>query len=208
MADQVVAKVTGGSDADFEPHPEGPRIAICADVIALGERVKEYTGKGTNNTHIRDMVQLVFVTGLRKANDALHEVGPEFYISMSDRAGLRKFLEQWRGRAYKDDELDAGVPLHKLAGQPAFISVAHKKSKAGRTYAVVQSIMPVPKDMQLPPIQLSDYKRGAYWEERKAKYKAEVAQYRASLAHAAPDEDFDGYSDGGSNAPPDDDLPF
>lgn len=194
MPDEIVAKDNG---AKHTPHPEGVHAARCVDTIDLGERVKNPPGVPAK---IVAVCALVFRTGELKDNGEPFDLSEEFTISMYSRANLRQFLESWRGKSYTDEQADQGVPLHKLVGQTGLISVAHN-SKAGKTYANIKSIMPLPKSMSAP-IE-GDYVRAPYWTKRKEDYAKAVTAFRAVTA---PGE-FEDFPD---PIPPedDDDLPF
>ena len=117
---------------------------------------------------------------------------------MNEKAGLRAFLESWRGKSYNDETAQAGVPLHKLVGNYALISVEHKKAASGRTYGKIKSTTPVPFGLAKTDVQ-GGYLRADYWEERKKNYLAETAQFMQE--NVAPSHE-------GEAIPKDDDLPF
>jgi hypothetical protein len=192
MADQVTA--TGGNDdSRFTPHPEMQAVSSCVDVIDMGEKVEAFEGNPEKLVH---KVVLGYRTGETNEAGECIDVFTEFTLSMNEKAKLRKHLEAWRGKPYSEDAIEQGVPLHKLVGQPALLSIAHKTSKKGRTYAVIASISPVPKGLAVPSFPA--YERAEYWEERKAEYAKGAAEYRKRIGaerKAAPAE-------------PSDDLPF
>jgi hypothetical protein len=180
MADVINAKDNGGGG--FKPHPEGQFGAVCVDVIDLGERLKTWGDK----PKVAQMCALVFMTGEQNEETGhLHDVHQEFTVSMFESANLRLFLEAWRGRSYTEEQAKDGVPLHKLVGQPALISVTHKASKKGRTYATIQSIMPLPKGMVAPSVDPEQYERASFWADRKKGYADELATFRSRTAPAA-----------------------
>lgn len=194
MADQIT--VTGAEqDAKYAPAPEGSYAATCVDVIDLGEKVEQFEG---NPEKLVRKVALVY--RLAETNEAGEpfDVSKEFTLSMHEKAGLRKHLEAWRGKAYSPDAIEQGVPLHKLVGQPAFLGIGHKTSKKGREYAVIMSVMKVPAGMTVPPV--AAYTRPDFWAERKAEYAKGAQEYRAKVG--APK----GTSDDGLADP--DSLPF
>ena len=194
MADEINVK---GSESKFRPHPEGQFPAVCVDTINLGERVEQYPGKPARVVH---KCAVVFLTGAENPDTGeLHDLSAEFTVSMHENAGLRKLLESWRGKSYSEDEAEKGVPLHKLVGVGALVSVEHKKSGSGRTYAKIKSISPLPKQIAKPT--LPEYKRPEFWEERKKAYAAEVAKFRGDQ------EQHDDYAGVGAGEG-DDDLPF
>lgn len=209
MPDPVNAKKNEG---EFRPHPSGQFAATCVDTINFGKRVETFPGKAER---VVEKCGLVFRTG--KTNPETGEVIDlvrEFTVSMFELAALRQFLESWRGQSYTEDEADAGVPLHKLVGVSALISVEHKKSAKGRTYANIKSIAPLPKEMRPSAPAIAGYKRPPYLDDRKQEYADGLKKYLASINHAE-DADEDGAprrvrveESAGVGLPADDGLPF
>lgn len=194
MADTITAKA---SDAKFKTHPEGQFVAQCVDAIDLGERVEEFAGKPKKLAH---KCALVFRTGEKNEDTGEYiDISREFTVSMGELANLRKFLEQWRGKPYTAEQIGAGVPLHKLAGNHGLLSVAHRTSGNGRTYANITACVGVPKQMGNLPAFIAGYVRADYWQERKDEYAKGARAFRAE-AGAATDTDYP--------APDDSDLPF
>lgn len=195
MADTLVAK---GSDSKFKPHPEGQFVAQCVDAIDLGERVEEFAGKPKKLAH---KCALVFRTGEKNAETGEYiDIGREFTVSMGEKANLRKFLESWRGKKYTPDQIEKGVPLHKMAGNWALITVEQTTSGAGRVYANIAAAVGVPEMMRASLPTFPEYKRPDFWTQRKEDYAKEASSFRA--VSAAPPSDDD-------NGPMDDsDLPF
>lgn len=207
MADKVTAK---NSDAKFKSHDEGQFVGQCVDCVDLGECVQDFADKPK---YLAQKCALVFRTG--EKNDETGEfidVSAEFTVSMGEKANLRKFLEQWRGKPYTQEQVDEGVPLDRLVGNWALLTIAHKKSAKGRTYAVIVSGVGVPKQMQGGLTPYAGYVRAKYMEEKKAEYAAAAGAYRRSIN--APARSADG-SDPGPGQPEEeffgateDDLPF
>lgn len=202
--DHIIAKNEGG--AQFQPHPEGQFAARCVDVIDLGEKVERFADKPEKLSH---KVALVFHTGEKNVDGSAIDLAKEFTLSMFELANLRKFLEAWRGKTFTDDEVEAGAPLHKLCGVTALVSVEHKTSGGGRTYANITSCTKLPKVME-PGAPIGDhYERPEYLIKRKADYATAAQDYKvrvgAIIKGAIPgpkDEDFDWDDDST------DDLPF
>lgn len=195
MPDQVTVTDSGSK---FLPHPEGQFPATCVDIVDLGERrMDPYKDKPARLVH---KAALVFQTGKRNPEtDELFEVHAEFTVSFGDKASLRAFLESWRGKSYTPEQAKQGVPLHKLAGQPALISVEHKLSASNNRYAKIKSIAPLPSGL-LPPT-LPEYERPKFWTEKKEACAEQAAKFRAEQAPMA-DDDYP------PPVEPDDDLPF
>lgn len=192
MPDVINAR---GSKSNFTPHPEGQFLAQCVDTIDMGEKVEQYQGKPPK---IVPKAVLMFRTGETNEQGQCIDIGKEFTVSMGEKANLRKALEQWRGKKYTADEAAAGVPLHKLVGQWALITVEHKVSGGGNTYGNITAIVGVPKQMQANLPKFGTYERPEFYATRKTEYAEEVAKLRP----VTPDDDFDG------GLQDDDDLPF
>ncbi len=198
MSDTITAK---GSDSKFKPHPEGQFIGVCVDTIDLGDNVETFANTPPKLAH---KCVLVFRTGERNEDTGDYiDIGREFTVSMGEKANLRKFLEQWRGKAYDTDAIEAGVPLHKLTGQPGLLTISHKKSGQGRMYANITACVGVPKQMKAGIGQYVDYIRAEYWEEKKQAYAAAARKYRSD---SAPSDD--GEYDDSQALSEDGDLPF
>lgn len=172
MADEVTASNEGGS---FAPHPAGQFPARCVDVLNMGEKVEQYQD---NPKKMVKKCALVFVTGEKRDDGTPDTVSAEFTISMGERANLRIFLENWRGKSYTDEEADAGVPIHKLEGQPALLTVEHKRSGKGRNYAKIKTVAALPKQMLDAAPTSEGYKRAEWWETRKKEYAAAAKLFK------------------------------
>jgi hypothetical protein len=197
MSDTLVAK---GSDSKFKPHIEGQFVGQCVDTIDLGDSVETFANEPTKLVH---KCAIVFLTGEKNDQTGeLVEIAREFTVSMGERANLRKFLEQWRGRKYTPEQIEEGVPLHKLTGNHAQITVEHKTSGAGRTYGNISACVGVmPQLKESCRDYTKDYKRADFWEQKKKDYAEGARKFRSEQSPSAPD-DFGGFPDN------DDDLPF
>lgn len=194
MSDTLIAK---GSESKFKAHDEGQYIGVCVDTIDLGQKVSDFPGE---TPYLVPVCALVYRTGEKNAELGTYiDVAREFTVSMSDRSNLRKYLEQWRGKAYTEEQIKAGVPLHRLTGNAGLLTIAHRKSGKGRVYANITACVGVPKQMLADVPQYDDYQREAYWETKKKEYAEAVAKFRGE--QGTPSEV--------DSAPAaDDDLPF
>lgn len=170
MADDIQISSSG----KFTPHPITTCAARCVDVIDPGPSIATNFKDKDGNLQPPKLVQkvvLVYQSGkVNPETQRPYEVSVEHAQSMADNANLRKFLVSWFG-GYDAIPEDArkGKPAC-LVGQPALITVAHKKSQKGNVYAVIPSICPIPEGMSAPV--LPTYTRAPYWAERKAERKA------------------------------------
>ena len=164
-----------------EPHPADQVAAVCVDVIDLGMTVEQFQN---NQPEIKEKVVLVFRTEAKRDGKHLH-IAQEFTASMGKKANLRKFLEAWRGTPYTEDEAKKqGIPLHKLVGIAALLTVAHRVSGAGNTYAFIQTITKLPRAMKDSAPPTDAYERAGFWSDRKAEYQAKAEKFLA--AHPMP----------------------
>lgn len=144
--EQIIA--TAGGTSNIPPHPEGPHPATCIDIVDHG--MVELTWQGKTKTKHR--IQLRFFCGEYFEDDDGNQrplwVDAYFTLSLHEKATLRKFLQNWRGKAFTEDELK-GFNIAKLLGAPGLVQVSHNTTPA-RTYANVDSIMKLPKGMTAP----------------------------------------------------------
>lgn len=198
MSDAITAK---GNDSKFKPHAEGQFVGQCVDTIDLGDAVEQYQEQPKKLAH---KCALVFRTGERNEQTGdFIDIAREFTVSMGDKSNLRKFLEQWRGKPYTAEQIEAGVPLHKLTNNHGLLTVAHKRSAADKTYANITACVGIPKQMASSVTTYTDYIRADYWEQKKKDYADAARKFRAEQSPPSDGDDF-------PNAlnDEDDDLPF
>ena len=176
MADTIVAKNEGGT---FQIAPAGQYNAVCCDVIDLGMVETTYKDK----KKVVHKCAIVFQLDEKDDKGKRFEVAERFTVSMYDTARLRKFLGDWRGKAYTDEEAEAGAPLHKLEGVNALVQIEHNPS-GGKTYANVGSIMKAPKGA--PTLKIEGYTRASFWKKSEPPKEPEE-----SFPAALEDEDDD-----------------
>jgi hypothetical protein len=199
VSDTIVAR---GTESKFRPHPAGQYVGQCVDTIDLGDKVQDFPG---TKPYLAPTCALVFRTGERNEETGEYiDIAREFTVSMGDKANLRKFLEQWRGEPYSAERIAEGVPLDKLTGNHGLLTVAHRTSGKGRTYANITACVGVPKQMKAGLVRYDDYERAEYWATKKAEYREAAQRFRAE--NAAPSSDHDDFPDALKDT--DDDLPF
>lgn len=136
-----VAKETGGN---FTPLPAGSHIARCIAVVSLG----------TQPSDLYPAAYKVLITWEVPDEPVLINnervpmtISKEYTLSLGKKANLRKDLEGWRGREFTAAELQ-GVAVEKVLDQVCMLSVVHKQSSKGSTYAAITSISRPPKGIQ------------------------------------------------------------
>lgn len=199
--DDATAKDTGAS---FSPHSEGQHAMFCVDVVNLGINVEQFQGQEPREVA---KVALVFASGeaQRDAKEELTLVTTEMTLSANEKSNLRKFMEAWRGKSYTAEQAAEGLPITKLYGVGALVSIEHVLTKRGNKFAKIASIAPLPKAMALPDPEsaklLAEYQRPKFLTDRKTKYAEALKKHRMNgdgiptPPYVAGDEE-------------DDDLPF
>jgi hypothetical protein len=179
--DDVVAKDSG---AKFFPHTEGQFPMVCVDVVNLGINVEVFPGQEPREV---PKVALVFASGERQEDKSLTVVTTEMTLSANEKANLRKFLESWRGRSYTADQAEAGLPISKLHGKAALVSIEHVTTRKGRKFAKISSISPLPKAMPTPDgALLGEYERPKFLTDRKTAYAVALQKHRGFPADEYP----------------------
>lgn len=194
--DAVTAKDAGGG---FEAHKEGQFAMVCVDVVDLGVNVEVFPGQEPREVA---KVALVFASGERQEDGSLTLVTTEMTNSANEKANLRRFLEAWRGRSYSAEQVEAGLPIDKLWGQPALVSIEHVTTRKGKKFAKIKSIAQVPQGLAGPDKAIVDeYARPKFLTDRKAAYATALAKHRAATGSGEPEPEYPGDDD-------DSDLPF
>jgi hypothetical protein len=135
-------------ESNYNPAPEGLHQGVCADVVDLGEKLNTF--KNVLQHKVRIVWQLdVF----DEENRRPFEISKQYTNSLHEKATLRTQLEAWRGRRFTDEELK-GFDLEKLIGANCQIQVVHVLADNGKTYANVQALVPLSKNM--PKMRVSD----------------------------------------------------
>lgn len=162
----------------FPVHPEGTMAGRCVDFIDLGYGLNEWQGL----TKERQEIVWIFVTKHRNPtrDNKPFEMRATFTASLGDKAKLRHFLEAWLGKPLTEGQIKDGVPLETMVGRTALLTIAHKISKGKqRTYAMINSVSPLPKEMEASAPDASGYARDhGYWNGQIAKRKQEVLMWK------------------------------
>lgn len=141
----ILAKDSGGRD--FKPIPAGAHLAICTMVADVGMQ-EGFSGRPQRKVYLRFEVPDERVEferdGQKVEGPAI--IGKMYTLSLSEKANLRRDLENWRGRPFTPDELK-GFDITKLLGKPCQVSITHD-AKDGKVYANINGIMGLSKDQR------------------------------------------------------------
>ena len=129
---------------DYTPAPAGTYTARCTSLIDLGSQTSTYEGEA--KTAKKVMLSFEITDCEARRNDGSpFIVSKRFTASLHAKAGLRKFLESWRGRPFTPEEL-RGFDLKNVLGLDCLIGIV-RETKGDRTYANLSSVMRMPKGM-------------------------------------------------------------
>jgi hypothetical protein len=141
----ALPKPTEGGD--FTPPPEGTFPAICCRIIDLGTQVRSFKGEEQHK-------HLVMLSWELKDDETIMEDGRPMTIhqrytwSMHEKATLRRQLEAWLGRKFKESDFGpGGFDVRDLLGMPCLVSITHDEGREGKVFANVATITKLPKGM-------------------------------------------------------------
>lgn len=142
------------STGNFKQLDPGTYAAVCDSVINLGVQRLEFQGEvnDTEQVYLRFEVPSERLTYIDKEG---HEQNKPMVISVTltnslhEKARLRHYLESWRGQGFTAAELEQ-FDLTNILGKPCLLTVVHKTSGNGKTYANIASISKLMKGMDTP----------------------------------------------------------
>jgi hypothetical protein len=145
----IIAESTGGSN--YEPVEAGTYAARCYSMVYLGTLDEKFQGQEKTLKKVRLTFELP--TELKVFKEEKGEqpcvLSKDFTLSMHEKSGLRKFLQNWRGKAFTEDEAKK-FDITVLLGKPCMLSVIHKTSAAnGKTYAEIAGVSTLMKGMAI-----------------------------------------------------------
>src|SRR6185437_8971977 len=144
----IIATDSGGKE--FKKVPPGCHFAICNMVVDLGIQETSFQGKSKSQhqVYIRWEVPDERVTYEKDGREIEGpcSIGATYTLSLSEKANLRKLLENWRGVPFSEAELK-GFDITTIAGKCCQVMVQHKTA-GGKTYANVTGVMGISRDQK------------------------------------------------------------
>ena len=132
---------------DYTPPEAGTFAARCASLIDLGTQTSVWEGEEKRAHKVLISFEVLDPDN-RRSDGSPHLVSKRFTASLHPKAGLRKFLESWRGRPFTAEEL-AGFDLKAVVGLTCLVGIVHE-AKGDKVYANLSSVMKLPKGMPAP----------------------------------------------------------
>jgi hypothetical protein len=139
----ATAKSGGGDPGSFEVPPADNHAAVCVGLVNLGTQTK----KGYQGAPDRDVHEIALFWELvdcRRKDGSNFVVGKSYTFSLHEKATLRKIVESWIGRKFKDKEK---FDISTLLGKSCLLGVIHEE-KGERTYYKVDTVAKLPPKMQ------------------------------------------------------------
>lgn len=140
--------------SNYTPPPEGNFIARCYRLIDLGTQQKTYQGKITGEAR-KIIASWEILDQNEEGNPLVMDDGKPFsiskswFLSMHEKASLRKDLESWRGRPFTADE-ENSFDVSKLMGAYCMVNIINEQGEDGQTYTKIGAITPLHKSMSKP----------------------------------------------------------
>jgi len=148
----AIIATSNGSGTNYEPIATGNYPARCYSMIHIGtvEEVILGTQKTLNKVRITWELPTELKVFKEENGEQPHVISKEFTLSMHEKATLRNYLKNWRGKDFSEEEAKS-FDIEKLIGAPCMLNITHKKSKDGtKTYAEIGSISTMPKGFPCP----------------------------------------------------------
>lgn len=138
-----------GNRSSYPGLEPGLYLAVCYSVVDIGE----HENRMYNNTSRQVVLTWELPNEMIEVEERRlpRAVSKFFTLSLNEKAKLRGFLENWRGRAFSAEEL-AGFDLKNLLGVPCMLNMVEVKRQDSAKQTVVGSVSRVPKGMAVPPL--------------------------------------------------------
>lgn len=143
-------KFNQSAGSEFPLQPSGTHPAVLFQIIDLGTQAVEFKGETKN----RRQVKLVFELHGDECNlpdGRPMAISRVFTNSGHEKAGLRLFIENWRGKKFTDDEL-SGFEFKSLLGKACFLNVVHNP-QGDTVYANIAGAAKMPTSLPAPEPQ-------------------------------------------------------
>lgn len=199
---------TGGT---FKQAPADTHVARCYRIIDLG------TQRGINPNTGEPSVKNQVMVGW-ELPQCLMDDGKPYTVSawltnsLNERATLRAYLENWRGRPFTAEELKK-FDLANIIGAPCLVTVVHNE----KGKAQVKGVTKVPKGLEVPPqvnpsfaFWLDEFDAAVFDQvpEGIQKIIKESDEYKALFNRPDPSRHFDDMADDIPTDPAEDPITF
>ena len=143
---------TSNGSTNFEPIATGNYPARCYSMVHLGTIEENILGtlKKLNKVRITWELPTELKVFKEENGEQPQVISKEFTLSLHEKATLRAFLKNWRGKDFTDEEAKS-FDIEKLVGAPCMLNITHKTKKDGSgVYAEIGSVSAMPKGFTCP----------------------------------------------------------
>lgn len=143
---------TSNGSTNFEPIATGNYPARCYSMVHIGTIEENIMGTLKKLNKVRITWELPTELKVFKEENGEQPcvISKEFTLSMHEKATLRSFLKNWRGKDFTDEEAKS-FDIEKLISAPCMLNITHKTKKDGSgVYAEIGSISTMPKGFPCP----------------------------------------------------------
>jgi hypothetical protein len=144
-------KFPAKNSVDFTPVPAGNHLAVCNAVVDLGlQKGSEMYPDPRRQVYIRFELPNERLTFTRDGEqvEGPMVIGRIMTASMSKKANLRSFVENFFAKKFSSDDAASDFDLAKLVGRHCMLTVTHTDRADGRTFANIAGVAPLPKGME------------------------------------------------------------
>jgi hypothetical protein len=121
----------------FDPAPQGVHHAISYALVDLGTHENEFNGEVSERHQVWISFEFPELVVEVDGEPKPRVISGFYTLSLHEKANLRKMLEGWRGREFKDHEL-RGFDLKNILEKPCIIHVIHNRDGKAK----INSVMP------------------------------------------------------------------
>jgi hypothetical protein len=148
--DEMPLNVRNDAARDFRRVPEGIHTAVCDMVVDCGIQP---AGKfrPRHQVYVRWEIpaeRVAWTDSRGGTREGPMSIGKFYTASLSEKATLRRDLENWRGRPFTRGELQ-GFDLFEVLGTACRLVVTHA-SRGEETFAHVSGVMGYPREAPQP----------------------------------------------------------
>jgi hypothetical protein len=124
--------------------------------VDLGMQESNYNGQQKVQPKIYLRWQIPSLRLKYEKDGVQHEgpmaIGSKFTLSLHEKAGLRKILQSWRGKAFTPEELKR-FDVTTILGKPCLITVTHAPKDGGGVYANIGAVAKLPAGVPAPELE-------------------------------------------------------
>jgi hypothetical protein len=142
----------------FELPPEGTTDAVCVAWLDVGSQKNPFAdqppkpGQIAPREYTRKLILVFELIGITNANGEPFLLAEVCTKTLAKNSTMASRFASW---GLKPD--GRRLPLSQVLGRPALLSITHKLTNQGRSYAQIQSVLEWPRNRQVPEPTMSPY---------------------------------------------------